>query len=76
MSTDENMWIFGSVNGGPEGDFQDYLLQKERRKKEEPSPAESHDSLSDLCALIRDINNDSHGLDPESPGSSAEALCL
>ena len=78
VSTDENMWVFGSVDGDPEGDFQDfqdYLLQKKKRKKEEPSPAESHDSLSDLCSRIRGINNDSNCLDPES-SSSSDALCL
>ena len=79
VSTDENLWKFGSAEGDPEGDFndfQDYLMQKHKTKKEEPKPAESDDSMSDLCARVREIVPENNSLDPESPTSSEESLCL
>lgn len=80
VSADENRWIFGSADGDPEADFndfQDYLMQKHKRKKEdEPNPAESDDSMSDLCARVQELVQGSNSLDPESPSSSEESLCL
>ena len=79
VSADENLCIFGSADGDPEGDFhdfQDYLVQKNKRKKEKPHHAESDDSLSDICARVRECFQYSNSLDPESPSSTSEAFCL